>query len=193
MNQILTPHRAALTAAAVDILNRYTPFSSDHRVTFSLTSEGGRIAGHLARTDGTPFAQSAAALDGKLAHLRDQTALIRPFFVPMAKSPWSEDEANDFSQVDFDYAAILGYGVDPQGEAFLKALYFLPTDALLAGRTPRSDGLFHLPLATYYVHQLSLDPRKKFARFLYLVDRMTEALEYQYDKVGYYFSCPPTP
>ena len=61
---------------------------------------------------------------------------------------------------------------------------------LLAGQKPRPDGTWHLPLATYYVHQISLDPRKKFARFLYLVERITEALEYQYDKTGGFFSNP---
>lgn len=75
----------------------------------------------------------------------------------------------------------------------MKALYFLPTDALLAGQKPRPDGTWHLPLATYYVHQISLDPRKKFARFLYLVERITEALEYQYDKTGGFFSNPRRP
>ena len=92
--------------------------------------------------------------------------------------------------MDFDYAAVLGYGVNPEGKAYLKALYFLPTDALLEGA--RSPGGRHLAsaLATYYVHHLSLDPRKNFARFLYLAERMTEALEYQYDKMGYFFSGP---
>ena len=116
--------------------------------------------------------------------------MIRPFFLPMAKSPWEESDANDFTQVNFDYAAILGYGVTPEGTSFMKALYFLPTDALLAGQKPRPDGTWHLPLATYYVHQISLDPRKKFARFRYLVERITEALEYQYDKTGGFFSNP---
>ena len=125
-----------------------------------------------------------------MTHLKDQTLVIRPFFLPMAKSPWEESDANDFTQVNFDYAAILGYGVTPEGTSFMKALYFLPTDALLAGQKPRPDGTWHLPLATYYVHQISLDPRKKFARFLYLVERITEALEYQYDKTGGFFSNP---
>ena len=141
-------------------------------------------------TDGQPLAQSANPIDQKLAHLKDQTLVIRPFFLPMAKSPWEESDANDFIQVNFDYAAILGYGVTPEGTSFMKALYFLPTDALLVGQKPRPDGTWHLPLATYYVHQISLDPRKKFARFLYLVERITEALEYQYDKTGGFFSNP---
>lgn len=189
MDRSLSAHRAALTAQAVDTLNRYTPFCTHHQVTFTQTDDG-RIAGHLVRTDGVPFAQSKDPLDSKLAHLQEQTARIRPFFLPMCKTPWQEQEANEVSLVDFDYAAILGYGMNDQGEAFLKALYFLPTDALLAGQAPK-DGVWRLPLATYYVHQLSLDPRKKFARVLYLVDRMTEALEYQYDKAGRYFSVQP--
>ena len=71
-----------------------------------------------------------------------------------------------------------------------EGLYFLPTDASWPVRSPAPDGTWHLPLATYYVHQISLDPRKKFARFLYLVERITEALEYQYDKTGGFFSNP---
>lgn len=63
--------------------------------------------------------------------------------------------------MNFDYAAILGYGVTPEGTSFMKALYFLPTDALLAGQKPRPDGTWHLPLATYYVHQISLEPPEK--------------------------------
>ena len=82
-------------------------------------------------------------------------------------------------------------GLDGEGKAFLKAVYFLPTDALIEGQAPGEDGLWHFPLATYYVHHLSLDPRKNFARFLYLAERMTEALEYQYDKMGYFYSNPP--
>ena len=66
----------------------------------------------------------------------------------------------------------------------------LSTDALLERQQPGEDGAYHLPLATYYVHHLSLDPRKNFARFLYLAERMTEALEYQYDKMGYFYSNP---
>ena len=37
--------------------------------------------------------------------------------------------------------------------------------------------------------QLSLDPRKDFARFLYLAERVCEGLAYQYDKMGYFYSC----
>ncbi|MFR4757773.1 MAG: hypothetical protein ACLT9P_06450 [Evtepia gabavorous] len=93
--------------------------------------------------------------------------------------------------MNFGFAAILGYGVTPEGTSFMKALYFLPTDALLAGQKPRpgpAPGICRT--ACHYVHQISLDPRKKFARFLYLVERITEALEYQYDKTGGFFSNP---
>ena len=109
----------------------------------------------------------------------------------MANSPWEEEATNAVPALDFDYAAVLGYGLDGEGKAFLKAVYFLPTDALIEGQAPGEDGLWHFPLATYYVHHLSLDPRKNFARFLYLAERMTEALEYQYDKMGYFYSNPP--
>ena len=167
-------HRAGLVREAAEILNRYTPYAAERRVTFQ-TAENGWLTARLERTDGQPLAQSANPIDQKLAHLKDQTLVIRPFFLPMAKSPWEESDANDFTQVNFDYAAILGYGVTPEGTSFMK---------------PRPDGTWHLPLATYYVHQISLDPRKKFARFLYLVERITEALEYQYDKTGGFFSNP---
>ena len=183
-------HHTALLEEAVTVLNRYTPFSSQHRVTFSQGADG-RLAGRLERTDGTPIPDSPLPLDRKLAQLKDQTVVIRPFYLPMSRTPWDEGEANAFTAVDFDYAAILGYGVDGEGKAFLKAVYFLPVDALLAGRKAGPDGVWKLPLATYAVHHLSLDPRKNFARFLYLAERMTEALEYQYDKMGYYYSCPP--
>lgn len=182
-------HRDALLEEAVRVLNRYTHFSSTHRVTFTRT--GDRLAAHLERADGTPIPQSQAPLDQKLAHLKDQTVVIRPFFLSMTDSPWEEDAVNAVPALDFDYAAVLGYGLDEEGNAFLKAIYFLPTDALIDHQAPGEDGLWHFPLATYYVHHLSLDPRKNFARFLYLAERMTEALEYQYDKMGYFYSNPP--
>ncbi len=129
-------HRAGLVREAAEILNRYTPYAAERRVTFQ-TAENGWLTARLERTDGQPLAQSANPIDQKLAHLKDQTLVIRPFFLPMAKSPWEESDANDFTQVNFDYAAILGYGVTPEGTSFMKALYFLPTDALLAGQKPR--------------------------------------------------------
>lgn len=185
----LTPHRDSLLEEATHILNLYTPYAAQRRVDF--TREGDHILAHLTRTDGTPIPESDDPIDRKLAHLPGQKVVIRPFFLPMAKSPWDEKEVNAFSKVDFDYAAILGYGVDPQEKPFLKGLYFLPTDALLAEEKPGEDGLFRPRLATYYVHKLSLDPRQKFARFLYLVERITEAMEYQYDKRGFFFSASP--
>lgn len=182
-------HQQTLLAQATQTLNLYTPYAADYRVTF--TQEGETIAAHLVRTDGTPFAQSDRPLDQKLAHLAGQTARVRPFFLPMSKPVFDDTAANEFTTVDFDYAAILGYAVDPETGPYLKALYFLPVDALLAGRKPKADGVWRLPLATYRVHQLSLDPRKKFARFLYLVERITEGLEYQFDKTGRFFSVTP--
>ena len=92
----------------------------------------------------------------------------------MCATPWAEADANEFTDVDFDYAAILGYGIDQDGKPFLKALYFVPTDALLERQSPDENGVWKLPLATYYVHQLSLEPRNKFARFLYLIERICE-------------------
>ena len=185
-----SPHQDALLTEAVTVLNRYTHFSALHRVTFSRTDDG-RLAGHLERTDGTPIPTSDHPLDKKLAHLKDQTVVIRPFFLAMSRSPWDEKESNTVTQVDFDYAAILGYKVTGEEDVALLALYFLPTSALLYGRKPGPDGVWKLPLATYSVHHLSLDPRKTFARSLYLSERMVDALEYQYDTVGYYYSCPP--
>ena len=107
-------HRAGLVREAAEILNRYTPYAAERRVTFQ-TAENGWLTARLERTDGQPLAQSANPIDQKLAHLKDQTLVIRPFFLPMAKSPWEESDANDFTQVNFDYAAILGYGVTPEG------------------------------------------------------------------------------
>ena len=80
--------------------------------------------------------------------------------------------------------------MNPEGKRYLKALYFLPTDALLLGASsPGRTGPTTCP-----GHLLrpppEPDPRKNFARFLYLAERMTEALEYQYDKMGYFYSNP---
>ena len=92
-------HHTALLEEAVTVLNRYTPFSSQHRVTFSQRPDG-RLAGHLERTDGTPFSDSALPLDRKLAQLKDQTAVIRPFFLAMSRTPWDESTENVVAQVD---------------------------------------------------------------------------------------------
>ena len=189
MSQPNYPHHDGLLDEALDCLNRYTPFAAQRQVTF--TREGTGWPPTSPRTDGAPIPDSADPLTKKLAHLPGQKVVIRPFFFPMAKSPWQDKAANEFTTVDFDYAAILGYGLNPDGQAFLKGLYFLPTDALLDGQTPRRRRVWRIRPATYYVHQLSLDPRKKFARFLYLVERITEAMEYQYDKCGFFFSVSP--
>lgn len=188
-------HRQVLAEQAVEILNRYTGFPSAYKVSFTLgqpTEEGlPRITARLERTDGRPFAESDDPLDKKFAHLKDQTVAIRPFYFPMMKAEFDESEANAFSTVDFDYAAIIGYRKDEAGNYYVKALYYPPTDALLDRQKPGEDGVWRkLPLATFNSHQLSLDPRQKFARFLYLAERMSEALEYQYDKCGFFFSNP---
>ncbi|MDY3015322.1 MAG: hypothetical protein SOR61_09170 [Evtepia sp.] len=191
MEETRYDHHRDLARQTEEILCRYSGFCAQRRVTFSLeeTGEEPRILCRLERTDGVAFAQSGDPIDKKLAHLKDQQVVMRLFYLPMGKSPWDEKAANVVSQVDFDYAAIVGYGCREDGTAFVKKLYVLPTDALLAGQKPEEDGSYpKLPLATYYVHQMSLDPRQKFARFLYLVERMTEAMEYQYDTYGYYYS-----
>lgn len=195
MCQQNSPHRLSLVQQAVEIFNRYTHFHSDYQVTFSLTEpdEDGlpRIACHFQRFDGVPFAESASPLDKKYAHLKDQIAMIRPFYMPMMKAEFDETQANSFRALNFDYAAILGYGKDADGNYIVKALYFPPTDALIAGQKPGEDGVWRkLPLPSFRMHQMSLDPRQKFARSLYLAERMSEALEYEYDKYGFFFSNP---
>ena len=195
MDQQNNAHRLSLAQQAVEILNRYTHFHSDYQVTFSLidADEDGlpRIACHFQRFDGVPFAESASPLDKKYTHLRDQTVIIRPFYVPMMKAEFDETQANSFRALNFDYAAILGYCKDAQGDYTIKALYFPPTDALIAGRKPDADGVWRkIPLPSFQMHQMSLDPRQKFARSLYLAERMSEALEYEYDKYGFFFSNP---
>ena len=68
---------------------------------------------------------------------------------------------------------------------------FVPVDTLLDGRAPDEDGVWRdLRLSSHFVSQMSLDPRHKFAKFLYLAERMSEGLEYEYDKYGYFFSNP---
>ena len=193
MDQMKTACRQALIDEAVECLNRYSDFSSTYQVSFSKTEPkaGGLpwIAARLTRPDGKSFAESGDPMDQKFLHLKDQTALVRPFFQPMTEAEWDDSDWNAFPVVNFDYAAILGYDRQPDGTYFLKALYYPPTDALVDGKAPDEDGVWRkLPLATYYVHQLSLDPRKKFAKFLYLAERMSEGLEYQYDKMGYFYS-----
>lgn len=187
------PHRAALAEQAVEILNRYHEFPSNYEVTFSLGRPDAnglpRIAAKLVRPDGVPFAESKDPVDQKIAHLKDQTAVVRPFYLAKARRDWDDTGANEFTNVDFDYAAIIGYGPTEDGVE-VKSLYFVPTEALLDRQQPGEDGVWRLRLATYYVSQLSLEPRKKFAKFLYLSQRMREALEYQYDQMGFFYSNP---
>lgn len=187
------PHRADLAAQAAAVLDLYRDFPSNYRVSFSVAENGAdgfpRIAARLERPDGAPFAGSDDPLDRKLAHLKDQTAIVRPFYLPKMRNDWDESDVNCFKDVDFDYAAILGYGPGEDGGLKLTSLYFLPTDTLLAGRAPDEDGVWRdLRLASHFVSQMSLNPRQKYAKFLYLAERMSEGLEYQFDKYGYFFS-----
>lgn len=189
------PHRADLTAQAAAALDLYRDFPSNYQVSFSVGQPGPdgfpRIAAKLVRPDGAPFAGSSDPLDQKLAHLKDQTVVVRPFFLPKMRNNWDESDANSFRDVDFDYAAILGYGPGEGDALKLTSLYFLPTDTLLDGRAPDEDGVWRdLRLATHFVSQMSLNPHQKYARFLYLAERMSEGLEYQFDKYGYFFSNP---
>ena len=187
------PHRADLAAQAAAVLDLYRDFPSNYRVSFSVAENGAdgfpRIAARLERPDGAPFAGSDDPLDRKLAHLKDQTAIVRPFYLPKMRNDWDESDVNCFKDVDFDYAAILGYGPGEGEEIKLVSLYFLPTDTLLDGRAPDEDGVWRdLRLGSHFVSQMSLNPRQKYAKFLYLAERMSEGLEYQFDKYGYFFS-----
>ena len=187
------PHRADLAAQAAAVLDLYRDFPSNYRVSFSVAENGAdgfpRIAARLERPDGAPFAGSDDPLDQKLAHLKDQTAIVRPFYLPKMRNDWDESDVNCFKDVDFDYAAILGYGPGEDGGLKLTSLYFLPTDTLLDGRAPDEDGVWRdLRLGSHFVSQMSLNPRQKYAKFLYLAERMSEGLEYQFDKYGYFFS-----
>ena len=187
------PHRADLAAQAAAVLDLYRDFPSNYRVAFSVAENGAdgfpRIAAKLERPDGAPFAGSDDPLDQKLAHLKDQTAIVRPCYLPKMRNDWDESDVNCFKNVDFDYAAILGYGPGEDGGLKLTSLYFLPTDTLLDGRAPDEDGVWRdLRLASHFVSQMSLNPRQKYAKFLYLAERMSEGLEYQFDKYGYFFS-----
>ena len=187
------PHRADLAAQAAAVLDLYRDFPSNYRVSFSVAENGAdgfpRIAARLERPDGAPFAGSDDPLDQKLAHLKDQTAIVHPFYLPKMRNDWDESDVNCFKDVDFDYAAILGYGPGEDGGLKLTSLYFLPTDTLLDGRAPDEDGVWRdLRLASHFVSQMSLNPRQKYAKFLYLAERMSEGLEYQFDKYGYFFS-----
>ena len=78
-------HREDLLQEGLTVLGRYTHFSSTHRVTFS------QVGGPAGRPSGAggrhPHPPERHPLDQKLAHLKDQTVVIRPFFLPMANSP----------------------------------------------------------------------------------------------------------
>lgn len=195
MSLPINPHRESLVEQAAAALNLYHEFSSNYQVSFSVGRPGDDglpwIAARMERPDGAPLAGSADPLDRKLAHLKDQTVVIRPFYLPRMRNDWDESDANFFRDVDFDYAAILGYGPGEDGGLKLVSLYFLPTDTLLDGRAPDEDGVWRdLRLGFHFVSQMSLNPRQKYAKFLYLAERMSEGLEYQFDKYGYFFSNP---
>lgn len=188
-------HRVALAEQAVETLNRYTDFHSAYQVSFTMAQpeESGlpRIEARFQRYDGVPFAESQDPMDRKYAHLKDQTVALRTFFFPMMKAEFDEKEANQFGVVDFDYACIIGYSKDKEGKYVMQALYLPPTSALIAGHKPDEDGVWRsIRVPTYHMHKLSLDPRKTFARHIYLAERFSEALEYQYDKYGFFFSNP---
>lgn len=188
-------HRMELAEKATAILNLYTPFKTDYQVSFAMAEadEKGlpRINAKLVRTDGVPFAESNTSMDKKLRHMKDQTAVIRPFYLPAMKAEFDETEANEFDTLDFDYAAIIVYNKDAEGNYAVKGLYFLPTDAFIHAKKPDADGVWRkMGLGSYRMHQISLDPRQKFARSLYMALRMSEALEYEYEKYGFFFSNP---
>lgn len=189
----LNEHRTALLHEAVEVLNKYSEFSAEYRVSFALTAPFAdgvpRIAAKFERTDERSICEGSTEIDKVFMHLNDQTALIRPFFIPMLPAEWDNRDVNEIQTVDFDYAAIIGYGKET--DYFIKALYLPPTEAMLSGEKRRVDGSYKFPLATYTAHQMSLDPREKFARFLYLSERMTEALAYQYQKYGRFYSVQP--
>jgi len=187
------PHRDSLVEQAAAALNLYHDFPSNYQVSFSVAQPGAdgfpRISARMERPDGAPLAGSDDPLDQKLAHLKDQTLMIRPFFLPRSRNQWDESDVNCFRDIDFDYVAILGYGPEENGSVTLTSLYFLPTDTLLDGRAPDEDGVWRdLRLGSHFVSQMSLNPRQKYAKFLYLAERMSEGLEYQFDKYGYFFS-----
>lgn len=195
MEQSKQAHREALVEKTVEVLKQYEHFTSQYGVRFSLAApdEAGlpRIQAQFYRVDGVSFADSEEPREKKYTALPNgDTVILRPFYMPMCKSPWEESDANQFTEPDFDYALVLGYGMK-EGEDFLKALYMLPADALLCNVKADEDGVYRkLHLPSFFVYQMSLDPRTKFSRHLYLGERFCEALEYQMDKYGRYFSRP---
>ena len=195
MEKTLQAHWQGLTEKTVAVLRQYEHFKSQYAVSFSMATpdEKGlpRIQARFSRSDGVPFSESGEPRDKKYAALPNgDTVILRPFYMPMCKSPWEEGEANQFITPDFDYALVLGYGIQ-DGEDYLKALYMLPADAMLCNVKPDEDGVYRkLRLPSFFVYQMSLDPRTKFSRHLYLGERFCEALEYQMDKYGRFFSRP---
>ena len=195
MENTIQAHWEALTAQALKALKCYEHFKSQYEVRFFQAAPDAkgrpRIAAQFLRTDGVPFCESDVPREKKYAALPEgQTVILRPFYMPMCHSPWDESEANQFTEPDFDYVLVLGYGRKDE-EDFLKSLYMLPADALLSNIKPDEDGVYRrLRLASFFVYQMSLDPRVRFSRHLYLGERFCEALEYQYDKYGQYFSRP---
>lgn len=189
----LNEHRTALLQETVEILNKYTEFSAEYRVSFSLTEPGTdgvpRIAARFERADGQSGAASGTASAQAFLKLPHQTALIRPFFMPMLQAEWDNSDVNEIKTVDFDFAVIIGYG--KENDYFVKALYLPSAAALLSEQREKPDGSMKFPLATYTAYQLSLEPREKFAKFLYLSERMCEALVHQYEKDGQFYSVKP--
>ena len=188
-------HRERLVEQAIEALKQYEHFTSDYEVRFSSAEPDKkglpRIKAVFRRTDGVPFSESQNPRDRNYAALPGgDTVILRPFYMAMCASPWDESEANQFTEPDFDYAVVLGYG-KKDDEEFLKALYMMPADALLSNITADSDGVYRkLRLASFFVYQMSLNPRTKFSRHLYLGERFSEALEYQLERYGRYFSKP---
>lgn len=188
METLTQPLRTALLTQAAEVLNRYQKFADEYRVSFSQQKDTGYLLAKLERGDRVPFAPGDAprTTENKLARLRDQTAVIRPFFSGV-ETP-AEDKL--VRTVDFDYALVIVPALG--GTPGLKALYFLPTDALLEHRTPDEEGNYAIDrLAGYFVYQLGLDPQHKASRILYLANRMSEELECRFDQGGYFYSNPP--
>lgn len=173
-----------LVTRATECLNLYSSFKDGYKVSFTADFTGAypRILAKLEPTDRTP------APGPWLEALPERTVVIRPFYMPMGKIEHPERDANTFAEADFDHALAIGY--DTGDGLPLKALFFMPTDALLDGRKPdKEDGLWHVYwLGSLRVNQISLDPRRKFSRILYMADRMADELAYRYQRAGSLYS-----
>lgn len=192
MNSCFCDRHIKMTAELLEVLRRYEPFKGAFHLSFT-AGEGldyPFINMRLTSPDGVPFSEAPAGSDSaKLSTLHDQTCIIRPFFTPRCRTEWSEAEANAFASPDFDYGAVLGYTVESDGSTPLKTLFLVPTDLLLAGQSPDEDGIWRVHgLASHMVYQLSLDPRKKFSRSLYLGTRISEELLVHIEEVGPFYS-----